>query len=72
MPEMPNEALTAARRRALLVNVLAVVTYIPLGILLRTGLLNWIIGPLYYVLVVATVPNLLAGRRSRDDADPVA
>lgn len=51
------------RHRELVLNVLAVVTYIPLGIVVRTAMLNWIIGPLYYVFFVAVVPNFLSKRR---------
>lgn len=52
-------------RESVWLHVAAVVTYVPLGVLLRTPLLNWIVGPMYLVLVVWLVPPLLDRVRGR-------
>ena len=41
----------------------AVVSYVALGVLLRTAVLNWIVGPLYFVCFVWAVSRLLERRR---------
>lgn len=41
--------------RQVIFYVIAIVTYIPLGVAFRTVFLNWIVGPLYFVVVVATL-----------------
>ncbi len=50
-------------RREALVYVLAALTYIPLGVVLRTPLLNWVVGPLYLVLFVWAAARLVGRRR---------
>ena len=52
-----------SRRREALVYVLAAVTYIPLGVVLRTPLLNWVVGPLYLGFFVWAGARLLGRRR---------
>lgn len=44
----------------------AVVSYILLGVLLRTVVLNWIVGPLYFVSFVWTCSLVLARRKGVD------
>jgi hypothetical protein len=61
-----TEQPTRSDRTELLRYALAIVTYIPLGVFVRTAVLNWIIGPLYFVMVVSTVPRLLAGKKRGD------
>ncbi len=39
--------------------VLAVATYIPLGVFAKTWLLNWIVGPLYLVVAVTLLTPLV-------------
>lgn len=42
---------------------LAAVLYIPLGVVLKTVVLNWIVGPLFPLLVVYVVPTFVRRRR---------
>ncbi|HET9443540.1 MAG TPA: hypothetical protein VFO65_09465 [Acidimicrobiales bacterium] len=37
----------------------AVLVYVPLGVLLKAVVLNWIVGPLFPVLVVYVIPALV-------------
>ena len=37
--------------------VIAAVTYITLGVFLRTWVLNWVIGPLYLLFIVWILPD---------------
>jgi hypothetical protein len=39
--------------------VLAVLTYIPLGVLTKTWFLNWIVGPLYLLAAVTVLTPLV-------------
>ena len=46
---------------------MAAVSYVILGVVFQTVFLNWIIGPLYVVVVVSGLTPWLDGtRRSRD------
>ena len=47
------------------VYVAAAVSYVGLGVALQTLLLNWIVGPLYFVVFVWASSALLERRRSR-------
>ena len=44
----------------------AVAVYVPAGLLLRTIVLNWLVGLLFPLLVVHVVPTLVRRLRSRD------
>lgn len=52
-------------RESAYLHVAAVLTYIPLGIFLRTPILNWIVGPMYLVLFMWWVPPLVDRLRGR-------
>lgn len=39
--------------------VLTFLSYVALGYLLRTAVLNWIVGPLYPLLVMYVLPNAI-------------
>jgi hypothetical protein len=64
-PPAPSSAETApsglrrlwAEHEEGLLWVLAVVLYIPLGVLLKTVVLNWLVGPLFPLLVVYLIPT---------------
>lgn len=64
MPTPPAER-DLAGREAVWLHVAAVLTYVPLGVVVRTALLNWIVGPMYLVLFVWWVPPLLDRLRGR-------
>jgi hypothetical protein len=54
----------AAEHEEGLLYALAAAIYIPLGIWLRSPVLNWIVGPLFPFLVVYLVPRLLRGQHA--------
>ena len=46
-------------RQEVVVYFLAMVSFVGLGVLLRTVLLNWIVGPLYFVMFIWTSERLI-------------
>jgi uncharacterized membrane protein YfcA len=57
-----------AEREEGLLYALAAAIYIPLGVWLRTPILNWIVGPLFPFLVVYLAPRLLRREHVRTRA----
>jgi hypothetical protein len=43
--------------------VVALVVYVALGYWLRSAILNWIVGPLFLLIVLSVVPRLVRKRR---------
>ena len=52
-----------------LLYVVAVLVYIPLGLLVKTVVLSWVIGPLFPLLVVYLIPTWVRRLRSRRRAE---
>ena len=48
----------------------AAVTYVILGVAFKTAVLNWIVGPLYFVVFVAGATELLARSGRRRATEP--
>jgi len=46
-------------------HVVALAVYVALGFLLRSWVLNWIVGPLFLVVVLHVVPKGVAHLRGR-------
>ena len=46
-------------RQEVVVYALAMVSFVGLGVLLTTVLLNWIVGPLYFVMFIWTSERLI-------------
>ena len=62
-----DEQVAPATAPPIAAYVAALVVYIALGYLLKSVLLNWIIGPLFLLAVLHLVPRFL-GRRGSVDA----
>jgi hypothetical protein len=54
-----------ARHEQFFLYAIAAVTYITLGVFLQTFVLNWVVGPLYLLLVVWIIPDWIRGVRLR-------
>ena len=54
-----------ARHEQFFLYGIAAVTYIVLGVFLQTFVLNWVVGPLYLLLVVWIVPDWIRNLRLR-------
>jgi hypothetical protein len=52
-----------ARHEQFFLYAIAAVTYITLGVFLQTFVLNWVVGPLYLLLVVWIIPEWIRGLR---------
>lgn len=59
---MPNAQPVGERRRHLALYVFAAVSYIVVG-MLEKSLLNWVVGPLWLLVVLAIGDRLLTRRR---------
>ena len=51
------------RDRPMAAYVAALVVYVVLGYFLKSAILNWIVGPLWLVLVLHVVPKALERRK---------
>jgi hypothetical protein len=67
-PAAPAEQSLWARHEQFFLYAIAGVTYIILGVFLRTFVLNWVVGPLYLLLVVWIIPDWIRKHwgRNRD------
>ena len=54
-----------ARYEQFFLYAIAAVTYIILGVFLQTFVLNWVVGPLYLLLVVWIIPDWIRNLRLR-------
>jgi hypothetical protein len=76
VPPAPSTALAApsgmrrlwAEHEEGLLWALAVVLYIPLGVLLKTVVLNWLVGPLFPLLIVYLIPTWIRRWSSRSSS----
>jgi len=62
-----DEQVAPAVAPPLVAYVAVLVVYVALGYLLRSVVLNWIVGPLFLLAVLHLVPRLV-GRRGSGDA----
>jgi len=65
LTERPPIAIEGSRRAEAGLYALAAVLYIGLGVMARTVVLNWIVGPLFPFLVVYFVPRRIRLWRAR-------